>query len=261
MKAPLLEAALKEALSPARADGLDCSPALYRYAAGDMSPEEAADFRAHLVHCKPCRADLEVFHRTEESARRRWYPLSAWFRRWRLGLAASTLVAGLVFSVWFLRQDGDRTDPIATLRAKGSPALHVAVRRGEQSFRASDATQFLDGDVLSFFYTAAKGTWPVVLFADRNGELSRVYPAGAPVLLPEGVEQPIPASAVVQHAAGCEWLVAFFSPKERPPQVGELEAALRSALAARKPDAACTLPQILPRGVSATTIVVVNRGS
>jgi hypothetical protein len=261
MKAPLLEDALKEALSPARADGLDCSAALYRYAAGDLSPEEAADFRAHLVHCKPCRADLEVFHRSEAAARRKWYQLPAWLGRWQLGLAASTLAAAMVFSAWFLRQDGDRIDPIARLRTKGSSALHVAVRRGEQSFRASDATQFLDGDVLSFFYTAPTGTWPVIMFADRYGELSRVYPAGAPVLLPEGVEQPLPASAVVQHTVGCEWLVAFFSPKERPPQVGELEAALRSALADRKPDAACTLPLTPPGGVSATTIVVVNRGS
>lgn len=256
----ILQSRLREVLSPERADGLDCSVTLYRYAAGDLSPDEVTELRGHLARCARCRADLLVFRNSERPPSRGWVPRAiAWLRLRRLAAAATLLFVAVVGgTLWWASSPGGGHRPVVALRAKsGAAALHVAVQRGERSFAADASTRFEDGDTLGFFYSAPTETWPVVLFVDGAGSVARIFPLDTPVLLPAGADLRLAAGAVVQPGQGCEWIVAIFFPKSQPPDLPASESMLRAKAQARAPaDASCDLKLSPDPGASVSVFVV-----
>jgi len=243
-----IEQELRRLMSPEFADGGACAWDLYRYAAGEATAGEAAEFEAHLATCEECQVDLAAFRaEREEPPRTR---AAAW--RWAAGglAAAAVLALGLFIGLpgevdrpgrtVNLRPKGPSASgegPATGFRVKGPVRLQVAVQRGSKRFVASAGQTFETGDVLGFFYTALDETWPVILFCDTEGNITQVFPPpGAAVSVPAGVERPLPVSAVVEEGRTCEWIVGFFS--SRQPSMDTLQSALREAVRGRSPDCA-----------------------
>ncbi len=231
-----IEAGLREILSPRYLDGKGCSVELYDYASGQMNTKEAADFELHLQSCAQCRDDLEIFRNLENEriapdAPRRacTYFISV------LAAASIVCLVMLVGLLWpFGRRDfdGDR----AGFRIKGPDRLHVAVRRGEKTFKARSGDALRTNDTLGFFYTAPRSGYIVILFADEEGQVSQVYPEKGWDRIDPGVEKALPGGAVMAQGQGCEWLAAFFSHADTPPSVEKAKRFLEKAVRGRIPD-------------------------
>jgi hypothetical protein len=225
--------------------------ALVRFATGEVAPDERASVARHVEACSDCRADLDAIAAelaalpAASPARAR--PLTVRVRppSWRRAtwLAAAAVVAALAFTL--LTPPPARDD----VRFKGgAPALHVAVRRGAQAFRATPGEPLRAGDALGFFYSAAEPIHLALSYASERGEIVRIHPrAGDPVpLLAAAREGAIPAGLVLDAAGegGCEWIVALFSTTSTP-----ADDALHALLAARR---GCHLdPRRAPPGVVA----------
>ena len=240
-----IEQGLRQVLSAGEAEGASC-PAkdLYRYAAGEATPEEAAAFEQHLAQCASCRADLETFRglTREEAPPAKVVRLRAWLTARTLAPLAVAAVGLIAVGLW-QAQRAHLGDP---LQIKGGYKLHVAVQRGEQRFTGVSGSVFELGDTLGLFYTAPADAYLTALVADEAGSIAQAYPSGAPVKLSRGVEQRLPAGAVVEKGTPCEWIVAFFSPE--PIAAQTLRAELARAVSRRAPD--CTLPPLrLPAAV------------
>lgn len=220
-----------------------------RYDAGEMDADERAAFERHLAVSPACRADLADLRSLDEpdlddpggsgsngrnpnalytdADRPPPAPTDAGYRvlrfpsrRWLPGaLVATALAAGLV--AWVL---GGRTvEPLATgaappeapgLIAKGAWSLHVGVRRGASVFQAAPGTALERGDQLGLFYSTTRPGHLMVLFVDDGQQVTRIVPAEATTSLPvePGERLPLPDSAVLGPATGCEYLVGAFSP-------------------------------------------------
>jgi hypothetical protein len=229
-----LEQGLRSLLRPDSADAAECSAALYSYAAGEATSEEASAFEAHLSTCEACRQDLATFEalgssRSAASPRRR----SLW-PRWLL-IGAPAAVAATLCIIIVARFLQTRPEPAAggRLQIKGGFQLQVAVKRGAREFVATPGQELRAGDLLGLFYTAPARTFLVVLFADSEGAISIGYPAtGQPQQLPAAEQAPLPDGAVVEGDSGCEWIVALFD-RQRP-DVERLTEALRQAITLRR---------------------------
>jgi hypothetical protein len=226
MDLPQIEDGLRRLLRP-RDDDLPCSPALYRYAAGESSPEERQEFEAHLFGCRDCREALARFRQPQ---RRAW-------RRWTAAAAALLLVGVLAAAAWWLRRDHVPAPQPGALAMKGGFHLTVAVARGDRRFVAASGAELQAGDRLGFFYSSPTAGYLVLLFADENGTVARLYPPAEPERLPAGERVRLADGALVEPGSGCEWIVGVFT-AERP-DVARLEGALRGALRRRE---ACQLP-------------------
>lgn len=234
MSATDLEEALRRALRPEQEGGESCSAALYRYASGDVTGAELAEFKLHLAGCPLCQRDLASFRALDTAAKPSSFHLAPW-----MAWAAATALALIVVGVSF-KDDLFQGKPLPAegqFLIKGGYHLHVAVRRGDHHFIASSGDHLQQGDVLGFFYTAPRHTYLVLLFADHQGRIQRLFPSGEPRLLASGVERPLADGAVMESGVGCEWIVAFFS--ERRLSEDQLRAALHKAWAGRSP--ACVL--------------------
>ncbi len=206
MSAPDLEALLPEAFAAPDRGRCSREPELARYAAQLMSSQERSSFEPHLAQCADCRADFAAMG----EARRAWdEPRRA--RSWRpmLWFSPAVLALGAAAALVVLRP-ADRADP---LTAKGTWALHVAVEREGQVFRAHDGVALREGDRLGFFYTADKPGFLTVLYADEKGEVVRLHPSndGPPQLAEAGTNVRIPDGALISPGQGCEWVIALFS--------------------------------------------------
>lgn len=247
-----LEEELRRRLSPTRADGPSCSARLYAYAAGELSPTEAAEFEKHLRDCPDCRLDLAAFERScpeHPPSTRTWLGS----RLWRPMMLASGALA-LVLSLWKFGDLKREADP-AGLHAKGGPQLTIAVHRGTNELVAP--REFAEGDALGFFYSSPAPVWPVLFFCDDRGTVTRLFPVNEAILFPTADRAPLPAGVVIEPAQGCEWLVAFFSPEAARPALDEMAQTLRGSLANRGPDCKLAPPKLA--GVATQIIPLASR--
>jgi hypothetical protein len=229
-----IEQALQAVLSPGNADGLDCSAALYRHVAGESSARESMAFRTHLNICEQCRADLGRFNaatiETEERpAQRLGLRMSVWIRR----LVIAAAGAGMVFLLW------SHSVPIyppaknsVVLRAKGSPALHVAVNRDGRTMNWAAMDSLLPGDDLRFSYSTPSSTYPVLFGVDESGNVARIFPEGGPILREAGGG--VLGTAQVDTQPGCQWLVAYFFHPDQVPNLGTISVAVHDAVEKRR---------------------------
>ncbi len=248
-----LEEELRRRLSPARADGPACATRLYAYAAGELSPGEAAAFEEHMRDCSECRQDLAAFERAANVAAARPRP-SFWRRPWRPMLVAGCTL-GVALFLWQVGAFRATPDRFAELRPKGGPRLTIAARRGADERVAP--RDFLTGDTLGFFYSSPSPVWPMLFFCDERGTVSRIFPSGEPILLPAADNAALPAGVVIEPVSGCEWLVALFAPETERPALDDITATLRGALGAHGPGCQLTLP---PLPGMATQVVPLARG-
>ncbi len=250
-----IEKGLEHLLRPEAADGLPCSQDLYRYASSDMTPEEASRFRTHLKECPACRLDLEAVSGQPDTAESTRKTIS---RPGLLALGAALAAAAVAFALYGslkLRDTEYPTySPSGSLQIKGGFDLQVGVLRDGKRILAKSGDTFNEGDVLGFFYTAPTPMWPVILFADSTGKVSRIYPPDAPKELPAGVGRPIPVSAVLEKGHGCEWIVAFFAAEL--PDIGALRATLRDTINRRNQAGTCELGGLEFRGGTVETLIL-----
>ncbi len=251
-----IEEKLAELLHPEAADGEPCSADLYRYASGDMTDAEAAQFKMHLAQCDHCRTDLSEFELigaqpTPTALPRRWRTITS------VAVAAAAMIAiVLVWGTGVLDRGEEQGRTPAQFRPKSGYKLHLAIDRGGERFTAAVDQVFEPNDVIGFFYTAPKATWPVILHGDGQGKITRIFPADKPVRLPAGVEQPLPVTVVVEQGRDCEWIAAFFD--DRAPQLRVLERAFRQMIKQRR--AECVLGGTkIPHG--SVESIILNTGS
>jgi hypothetical protein len=247
-----LEKGLRELLEPERPDGA-CGPTLYRFASGEASAQEAAAFEAHLAGCPACRVDLAALQAEDRQVAAQ--PVRFFGFRWSWLVAGAAVAAMLLITLWLVgipklsqKEHGDG------FLIKGPYQLQLAVQRGDRRFVGASGSRFETGDVLGLFYTAPEERWLVVFFSDAGGNISQVFPGGAPVKVPAGVERPLPDGAVLEPGEGCEWLVALFSTE--PLDTEQARRALRRAV--RDRDGSCTLA---PLGLddAAVSVLVLRR--
>jgi hypothetical protein len=250
-----IEERLRKLLSVEGVDAEECTASLYRYAVGELSPEELNEFEAHLATCAACRTDLAAFSESEKAApaRRGFFGLRpAW-----VALAGVPAMLLLVVGLWWLGVFGPGRQEPAGFRIKGPYQIQLAVKRGSERLVGKSGERFYSGDVLGFFYTAPEPRRLTVLFADERAEITRVYPSRLPAeTLPAGVEQPLPDGAVLEPGSGCEWILGIFSVE--PIEMDVLEERLSRAVRARKPD--CSLGALELEN-AAIDVIVLRRGN
>jgi hypothetical protein len=249
-----IEQGLRKLLSVEGVDGEECTLELFRYAAGELLPEERSDFEAHMATCAACRADLATFSESEAVAppRRLFFGLRpAW-----VALASVPAMLLLVVGLWWAGLfDLERREPDG-FRIKGPYHIQLAVKRGSDHLVGKSGERFYSGDVLGFFYTAPEPRRLVVLFADERAEVTRVYPSRLPVeTLQAGVEKPLPDGAVLEPGSGCEWIFGIFSVE--PIEMDVLEERLKRAVESRKPD--CSLGPLELENAT-IDVIVLRRG-
>jgi hypothetical protein len=242
---PTLEEGLRSVLRPDAGDGEDCAQTLYRYAAGDLDPDETLAFERHLRDCAVCRMDLEAFRVLEREPELRRFG----FRPLWAVLVGCLAVVGLASVLWLSSRGAEEA---SSFRIKGGFGLQLAVQRGDKRFVASSHDRFQTGDALGFFYTAPADRYLSVLFSDEQGRVVRVFPQGEPRRVPAGAERPLPDGAVLEPGEGCEWIVAVFS--EEPVDPARMAERLRQAVRQRQPD--CTLPAIGGQGDSVQVLIL-----
>jgi hypothetical protein len=237
-----IEDALKHVLSPGYADGLECSAALYQYAAGEGTLPSDRAFRAHLETCAHCRADLDSFAQPQPAPRRaRSFGIPLWLR----GFAVAAACVSVLLLVK-LRSSGPPADSSeAVLRAKGAAALHVSVVRDGKTMPWAAADHLLPGDELRFSYSTPQSSYAMLFAADETGTVERLFPAGAPTLVKPG--DGAMGAAEVDARPGCQWLIASFLDPGRMPNPEVVVAAVRTAVAQR-PAGSCELPAIAVDG-------------
>lgn len=223
-----LEDALKSVLSPGHADGLDCSAALYQYAAGAGTLPSDRAFRAHLETCGDCRADLERFTQTTPAtAPARVRPaLVTWWR----GFAVAAACAAVVLLVR-LRAVDTAPGSAPVLTSKGAAAFHVGVVRDGKTLSWAATDVLVPGDELRFSYSNPQRSYPVLFAADESGSVERVYPTGNPELAQAG--DGTFGVAEVDARPGCQWLVACFLRPDQAPNLEAAAGAVRQAVAQR----------------------------
>jgi hypothetical protein len=211
--------------------------ALARYAADDLTAAERREFEIHLGLCSDCRADLEVFTSVEEI----WDAgepapegiidrLLGFWTLPRLALAASAAVLALILVLVPLGPPEEER----ILVPKGTWQLHVAAERSGHTFRVVDGSVLQTGDQLGFFYTAERPGYLMILYADEEGEIIRLYPALKPhsAAAAEGKNIRIPDGAELSPGEGCEWVVGLFS--DRPLTGDSAREAIGRMLGERK---------------------------
>jgi hypothetical protein len=223
-----MEEALKVALSPGHADGLDCSAALYQYAAGEGSRRSDGIFRAHLATCAACRADLDHFVRTTAQPNpSRRFGFSFWLR----GLAVATACAGVLLFLKPRPLKPPRDSDSAILKAKGDTTLHVSVVRNGKTMSWASVDNLLPGDELRYSYSTPSRVYPLLFAADEAGAVVQVFPLGSPTLVQPG--DGTMGTAEVDWQPGCQWLVAWFVPSHQVPNPDVLLAAVHKAVTQR----------------------------
>jgi hypothetical protein len=190
--------------------------ALARYAADDLSAAERLEFEDHFNQCSECRADLESFTSVadiwdagEPAPEGILARLLGFWSLPRLALAASAAVLALVLVlVPFGPREKERV-----LVPKGTWQLHVAAERSGHTFRVQDGSILQTGDQLGFFYTAERPGYLMILYADEEGEIVRLFPALKPqsAIAAEGKNIRIPDGAELSPGEGCEWVLGLFS--------------------------------------------------
>lgn len=234
MKPDALESAVSQLLAVERAERMRLAE-LARYAAGSLDDAARARVDGHLAACEQCRRDLDDLRLLDDvappsSARppavgatvlqfpaRKIIPtvvllgaIAAAALMWLGSPANSPLVAN--------HHDGRAPTAHAAptgpaLLAKGAWSMHVGVRRGESTFRATPGDILRSGDQLGLFYSAARGGHLMVLYVDDAGEVVRIVPAreSRSLAVSAGAELPLPDSAVVGPGEGCEYIVGVFA--------------------------------------------------
>ncbi|HWM85794.1 MAG TPA: hypothetical protein VNO33_08145 [Kofleriaceae bacterium] len=205
-------------------------PELERLAAGDEPPDHAincnrcaervaaiADARARYLAAHP--AD-ELVRAARERARRRGGRFAT-RGTVAVGLACALAAGGLLVA-W---PSGEEP----AIRTRGAAIeLVTYVRRGSETFVASDGVALHAGDRLSFAYAAPDARRLLLLGIDDSGTISR-YAAGAPIAPGRGQ---IPVGLRLDSRRGEERLVAVFARTEADEE--EVRAALAGALAAAR---------------------------
>lgn len=242
MQSADLDPALHQLLESRRAERMRMAE-LAAFAAGQLDKDAQERVAVHLETCPRCRADLRDLddlggiaspdfandnapapradQPREQSRgakiipfRRRWWPV--------MGLIGA-VAAGLL--AWALAPSdaqrladsaGGGLDPSAAtspMLAKGAWSMHVGVRRGDVSFRASPGERLHPGDQLGLFYSSARSGHLMVFYIDDQGETVRVVPAreAESLSVSPGSERPLPDSAVVGPGGGCEYIVGVFA--------------------------------------------------
>ena len=220
------EDALRSVLTPGHADGLECSAALYQYAAGEGSLQSDRAFRDHLETCASCRADLELFSRPARApARSRALGLFTWWR----GFAVAAACAALVLFVKLHPSELPGSGPALT--PKGAAAFHVGVVRSGKTLPWATTAHLLPGDELRFSYSNPSSSYPMLFAADESGVIEQVYPVGGLLLAQSGDGNM--GRAEVDARPGCQWLIACFLRPEQAPNLEAMAAAVRKAVAER----------------------------
>ncbi|MFC1610526.1 zf-HC2 domain-containing protein [Myxococcota bacterium] len=201
----------------AQADPHDAhDTALARYVAHDLATDERKEIEAHIEACPRCAELISKFEGVStvweaaivDRAQPRWRLwLSSW-RAWSL-LASATAAAALLIWVGPVVDEPESE----RLRPKGGWQLHVAVRRGDQLFRAQSGDRLSTGDQLGFFYSTGEPGHLAILYVDGNGDAVRLFPAIEPGSAPieSGEDLRIPDGAVLSPGLGCEWVVGVLS--------------------------------------------------
>jgi hypothetical protein len=228
---------------------------LARFAAGDLLPEERAEFELHLSGCSECRADLQSFE-----ADLREHPLAPAPRppaevhrfakraRWFAAGAALAAAASVLLLMYLPVPD--------VLHPKGRQTfqLHVAASRQGSVFRVHEGTRLQPGDQLGFLYSSGGEGQLMVWYASET-QTVRIFPAAHPgsELVARGHETPIPDGATFSPSGGCEWIIGMFSP--RPITEDEAIGRIRDMVARRH---GCALPSPSVRDLT-TQVVEVGR--
>jgi len=211
--------------------------ALARFAADDMTADERLEFEDHLNQCSGCRADLEdfasvaeIWDAEEPSPEGIGARLLGFWSLPRLALAASAALLALVL---VLVPVGPREEE-RILRPKGTWQLHVAAERSGHTFRVQNGSILQTGDQLGFFYTAERPGYLMILYADEEGEIIRLFPALEPqsAIADEGKNIRVPDGAKLSPGEGCEWVVGLFS--DQPITGDQAREAIGRMLGERK---------------------------
>jgi hypothetical protein len=159
------------------------------------------DIAAHVAHCPTCQAHLGGLR--APAALPAWLPAGRHFpRRWVVGFSVA-LAAAAAVALW----------PRAAIREKGTPAIQVHLKRGDEVAPWATGTRLRAGDRLRlqiapagyrFVSVATGGAAPTVLFA---GALD---PRGSTLL---------PASFRVDGADAEETLDVVLAAEPVPPAV------------------------------------------
>ena len=207
-------------------------PELERLAAGGEPPAHAArcgdcaaavvaiaDARARYLAAYPADALVRAVRQRVERRRGGWLASRGTIA---VGLACA-LAASALLVVW------PRGEAPPTVRTRG-PAVSLVtyVRRGSETFAASDGQALRAGDRLSFVYVAPDPRRLLLLGIDDSGTVSR-YAAAAPLAPGRGQ---LPVGLRLDARRGEERLVAVFGSVE--PDEDAVRAALASALAAAR---------------------------
>jgi len=206
-------------------------PELERLAGGDEPPAHAAscgdcavraaaiaEARARYLAAHP--AD-ELVRAVRERVKRRRAGRFAPRGTIAVGLACA-LAAGALLIAW------PRAEELA-IRTRGpTVALFTYVRRGGETFVASEGQALRPGDRLSFVYAAPDARRLLLLGIDDSGTISR-YAAAAPLTPGRGQ---LPVGLRLDARRGEERLVAVFGRVE--PDERAVRAALADALAAAR---------------------------
>ena len=199
-------------------------PELERVSAGGEPPPHAAacdDCAARVAAIADARAGYLAAHPPDELVRAVRARVDR-RRRARFG-SRGTVAVGLACALaagalLFVRPRGEAP----AIRTRGPAiAFTTYVRRGGETFAASDGQALRPGDRLSFAYAAPDARRLLLLGIDDSGTISR-YAAGAPLAAGRGQ---LPVGLRLDARRGEERLVAVFARGDQD------EDAVREALA------------------------------
>ena len=187
--------------------------ALAHYAAGELSAPEKRGLEASLTEAE--RAQLTLFETLVEPPRPQSAVGPSRRRAGRRIWTGLLLAAAAGLALMLLSPSGhDATEsPDDEFLVKGRDwQMQVGVRRGDATFRLQPGVSLRTGDELGFFLSNRVPGYAAIFYADRSGEIVRLFPPPDQSGRVEmGEAQSLAAGAKLTEGEGCEWVVAYFA--------------------------------------------------
>jgi len=203
---------------------------------GSLPEERLRELAAHVLACGRCAETQAALQRAAAHFRNEVFPRSlprivaatsspaARLRRWwseasagvRWASVAAPVAAALVLTagtIAYKARGPSAVDQEPAVSAKGGPALHLFVRRGDRVFAAQPGAVLDPGDAVRFVVEPAGHQYLLVVSIDGAGKVSVYHPfdgvQSAPLAPAARVE--VPGSIVLDRAPGPERIFALFS--------------------------------------------------
>lgn len=229
---------------------------------GELTGSAADNARAHLASCERCRADAAAATALHQQFRARVLPktlpaIEARGRRarrwtWVLGLAAPIVVAAAVLIVLRARTAEPQRPELGI---KGTAAMQVFARHGEDVIAVRDGTRLQPGDQMRFVVQPNGAEYLLVASVDGAGKASIYFPFDGSASAPLGPSARIelPGSIVLDATAGPERIFALFS--REPLSAGAVKREL-AAIGARGAEAIRSVRRLDAGTAEQATVVI-----